>query len=168
MKNINDNLPNEFYTLIEIGANTPPVKYEYCKDNKIIYVDRFVATAMFYPVNYGFIPDTLSDDGDPMDTLVITPHPIVVGSLIKVRPIGVLNMTDESGVDFKILSVPISKLTKQYENIKDIGDVSVDLLKTIEHFFKHYKDLEDGKWAKIDGWDGVDKAKKIINKSILK
>ena len=162
----NDNIPNDFYTFIEISAESPPVKYEFDKENNILLVDRFVATPMFYPANYGFVPNTMSDDGDPIDVLVITPYPLLSGCLIKVRPIGVLNMSDESGKDFKILAVPVGKLCSSYEKVVDITDIEVSLLKKIEHFFEHYKDLEDGKWVKLDGWDNAKKAKEILVASV--
>lgn len=155
-------IPDEINVLIEIPANTPPVKYEIDKDTHALFVDRFISTPMFYPCNYGFIPDTLSDDGDPVDVLVMTPYPLMHHCVITCRPVGVLKMTDESGEDAKILAVPYDKLTSEYHNIKDIDDVSELLRNQIEHFFKHYKDLEPNKWVKIDGWYGVEEAKKEI------
>ena len=152
--------------IIEIPADDAPVKYEFDKDNGILSVDRFVATQMRYPVNYGFIPQTLSDDGDPADVLVITPYPLKAGSLIKVRAIGMLSMTDESGVDAKILALPISKLTKIYDHINDIDDVDQNKLAQIEFFFQNYKALEPGKWVELDGWKKKNEAIKEIENSI--
>jgi inorganic pyrophosphatase len=121
---------------------------------------------MFYPCNYGYVPCTLSEDGDPVDVLVITPVPLNSGSVIRARPVGMLKMTDESGVDAKILAVPADKLSVQYRHIKSPEDVSSHLLATISHFFEHYKDLEQGKWVKVEGWVGVEEAKKEILASI--
>lgn len=158
-------LPNDFNVVIEIPANHDPIKYEIEKDADAIFVDRFVATPMFYPANYGYIPETLSEDGDPLDVLVISPYPVMPGSVIRSRPIGILNMTDESGVDAKLIAVPHSKLTKQYEHIQDIEDVPQLLLKQIEHYFENYKDLEEGKWVKVENWSHADDARKEINAS---
>ncbi len=145
-------LPDEVNVIIEIPAHADPVKYEVDKDTGAIFVDRFMATCMHYPTNYGYVPNTLSEDGDPVDVLVITPFPLLAGSVIKCRPIGVLNMTDESGKDAKVLAVPIDKLSTLYREVFETSDVQPLLLKQIEHFFEHYKDLEAGKWVKIDGW----------------
>ncbi len=117
---------------------------------------------MFYPANYGYIPQTLSEDGDPVDVLVITPHPLLSGSVIRCRPIGVLNMTDEAGPDAKLLAVPVDKLCKEYKDVKNYNDVSEGLIKSIEHFFENYKDLEAEKWVKVEGWADVDAAKKKL------
>lgn len=151
-------VPEDVNVIIEIPANADPVKYEVDEDSGAMAVDRFMATAMHYPCNYGYIPQTLCEDGDPADVLVITPHPVITGSVIRCRPIGVLAMTDESGGDAKILAVPISKLTTLYDDIKSIDDVPRLTLDQISHFFEHYKDLEKGKWVKIDGWSGVEAA----------
>jgi len=159
-------VPNNVNVIIEIPANAEPVKYEVDKDSGALFVDRFLGTAMFYPANYGYIPNTLSEDGDPVDVLVITPTPLISGSVIRSRPIGILNMTDESGVDAKILAVPVDKLSVLYRDVQSPDDVSPHLLSTITHFFEHYKDLEEGKWVKIDGWDGADAAKAEIMASI--
>jgi inorganic pyrophosphatase len=129
-------------------------------------VDRFVGTSMHYPCEYGFVPHTLSEDGDPVDVLVVAPYSLLPGSVIRCRPIGMLRMTDESGHDAKILAVPVSKLTPRYDHVQTPDDLGKDLLNRIEHFFKHYKDLENGKWVKIDGWEGLDSAKKEILASI--
>jgi inorganic pyrophosphatase len=162
------NVPDEVNVVIEIPANSDPVKYEVDKDSGAMFVDRFLNTAMFYPCNYGYVPQTLSDDGDPVDVLVITPAPLIVGAVIEVRPVGMLRMTDEKGEDAKILAVPKAKLCDLYNHIKGIEDVPAQLLATIGHFFEHYKDLESGKWVKIDGWVGIADAKKEITDSIAR
>lgn len=160
-------VPNDINVIIEIPALTAPtVKYEVEKESGAVFVDRFITTAMFYPCNYGYIPNTLSEDGDPADVLVVTPTPLVVGSVIRCRPVGVLKMSDESGIDAKILAVPVSKLTKAYDNIKEYTDLPSALVKSIEHFFEHYKDLEEGKWVKVDGWSGMIEAKEEIMASV--
>ena len=158
--------PHDCNVIIEISQGQVPVKYEMDKDSGSLFVDRFMSTAMFYPANYGFIPHTLSEDGDPVDVLVIAPHPLMAGSVIRARPVGMLKMTDESGVDAKILAVPVSKLTKLYDHVEGYEDICAQLRASIEHFFSHYKDLEQGKWVKIDGWDGIDAAKQEILASI--
>jgi len=152
------NSDNIIKAIIEIPAFSNPIKYEFDKKNNILMVDRFISTTMQYPANYGFIPKTLSRDKDPMDILVITPFPLQHGVLIHCRPIGILNMNDESGEDIKILSVPISKLTPIYNHIREIEDLPILLIKQIEHFFSHYKDLEDNKWVKIIGWGNSKKS----------
>lgn len=156
----------DFNVIIEIPMNDNPVKYEFDKDSGAILVDRFMQVSMSYPCNYGFIPHTLSDDGDPADVLVMTHHPIIPGAVIKVRPVGVLMMEDESGFDEKILAVPTSKLDVTFDSVKDLDDVSDMLKERITHFFKHYKELEKGKWVKVIGWEGSEKAKSIIQEAI--
>jgi len=157
-------VPNEVNVIIEIPMNGAPVKYEVDKDSGALFVDRFMMTAMFYPANYGYIPRTLSEDGDPVDVLVVTPVPLVSGSVIRCRVVGMLKMTDESGVDAKLIAVPTTKLCPSYQSIKTHEDLPDVLLKSIEHFFKHYKDLEEGKWVKVDGWAGPeDAAREILN-----
>ena len=158
-------LPNDFNVVIEIPANHDPIKYEIEKDYDALFVDRFVATPMFYPANYGYIPQTLSEDGDPLDVLVISPYPVMPGSVIRSRPVGILNMTDESGSDAKLIAVPHSKLTKQYEHINDIDDVPELLRKQIEHYFENYKDLEEGKWVKVESWSHADDARAEVTAS---
>jgi inorganic pyrophosphatase len=160
------NLPDEVNVIIEIPAQADPVKYEVDKDSGAVFVDRFMATCMHYPCNYGYVNNTLSDDGDPVDVLVVTPFPLLTGSVIKCRPVGVLKMTDESGVDAKVIAVPVDKLSTIYRNVKDVNDLPELLLKQIEHFFEHYKDLEAGKWVKVDGWAGIEDAKKEITESV--
>ena len=159
-------LPEEINVIIEIPAHADPVKYEVDKDSGAIFVDRFMATPMHYPTNYGYVPHTLSDDGDPVDVLVIAPFPLLHGSVIACRPVGVLNMTDESGEDAKVLAVPIDKLSTLYRGITDYTQVSEPLLKQIEHFFAHYKDLEPNKWVKIGGWADAAAAKEEITSSV--
>ncbi|WP_108124884.1 inorganic diphosphatase [Saccharospirillum mangrovi] len=159
-------VPNDIYVAIEIPANASPIKYEIDKDMDALMVDRFMATPMFYPANYGYVPNTLADDGDPVDVLVVTPYPVVPGSVIRARPIGVLEMTDEAGSDAKILAVPHSKLSALYDNVQEATDLPALLLEQIKHFFEHYKDLEKGKWVKVDGWADSAKAKAIINEAV--
>lgn len=145
-------LPNDIYVVIEIPANSTPVKYEIDPEYDALMVDRFMATPMFYPANYGYIPNTLSEDGDALDVLVITPYPVAPGSVIRARPIGILNMSDEAGKDAKLLAVPHDKLTQLYKDVKETSDLPELLIKQIEHFFERYKDLEVGKWVKVEGW----------------
>lgn len=152
-------LPDDFNVVIEIPANHAPIKYEIEKDADAIYVDRFVATPMFYPANYGYIPETLGEDGDPLDVLVVSPYPVMPGSVIRSRPVGILNMTDESGGDAKLVAVPHSKLTKIYDDVKELTDLPPLLIKQIEHYFENYKGLEEGKWVKVEGWDGREAAR---------
>ncbi|MDP4708517.1 MAG: inorganic diphosphatase [Rickettsiaceae bacterium] len=158
----------DFNVIIEIPMNDTPVKYEFDKDAGAIIVDRFMQVSMSYPCNYGFIPHTLSDDGDPADVLVIAQYPIVHGAVITVRPVGVLMMEDESGMDEKILAVPISKLDPTFESVKDIDDVPDMLKQRINHFFEHYKQLEKNKWVKIVGWENAAKAKETIEEAIIR
>lgn len=159
-------LPNEFNVIIEIPMNGDPVKYEVDKETGALFVDRFMSTAMYYPANYGYIPHTLSEDGDPVDVLVITPVPLTSGAAISCRTIGMLKMTDEAGQDAKLLALPISKVTKMYDNVNNYSDLPRHLLLSIEHFFKHYKDLEDNKWVTIEGWEGPDAARNEIMASV--
>ncbi len=162
------NVPDEINVIIEIPAHADPIKYEVDKDSGAIFVDRFMATCMHYPCNYGYVPHTLSEDGDPVDVLVPTPFPLLAGSVIRCRPVGVLKMTDESGVDAKLLAVPVTKLTPIYKNIEQATDLPELLRNQIQHFFEHYKDLEAGKWVKVDGWDDAAAAKKEIEDSVTR
>lgn len=162
------NIPDEVNVVIEIPAHSGPVKYEVEKDSGAMFVDRFMSTAMFYPCNYGYVPKTLSDDGDPVDVLVITPVPLISGSVVTARPIGMLDMTDEAGNDAKVLAVPTDKLTDLYKDVKSPEDVSSNLTSAIAHFFEHYKDLESGKWVKIKGWRDAEAAKNEIRDSIMR
>lgn len=164
--NAGKNIPHEVNVIIEIPQNGEPVKYEVDKQTDCLLVDRFLGTAMRYPANYGYIPQTLSMDGDPVDVLVPTPYPLHIGSIIRVRPIGILRMSDESGVDAKILAVPINKLCPHYHHVQSPDDLGLHTLHMIEHFFTHYKDLEQGKWVKVEGWSGVDAAYEEILASI--
>lgn len=163
-----NDVPNEINVIIEIPMHSEPVKYEVDKDSGVLFVDRFLSTPMFYPVNYGYIPNTLSEDGDPVDVLVVTPVPLINGSVIPCRVVGMLKMTDESGVDAKLLAVPTNKLTKIYEAVQSYDDLPQHLLNSLEHFFTHYKDLEPGKWVKVDGWAGIDVAVAEIMASIAR
>mgnify|MGYP000005102616 CR=1 FL=1 len=158
-------LPNDIYVAIEIPANSSPIKYEIDKDMGAVLVDRFMATPMFYPANYGFIPNTLADDGDPLDVLVITPYPVMPGAIIRCRPVGMLDMEDEAGGDEKLVAVPHDKLSKSYQEIQDVEDIPQLLKDQIAHFFENYKDLEKGKWVKIEGWENADAARAAILKS---
>jgi inorganic pyrophosphatase len=155
-------LPNDFNVIIEIPMNADPIKYEVDKESGAIFVDRFMGTAMHYPCNYGYVPNTLSDDGDPVDVLVITPFPLIPGVVVRCRPIGVLKMTDESGEDAKVLAVPVDKVLSIYSHWQKPEDLNELRLRQIQHFFEHYKDLEKGKWVKIDGWYGPEEAKQEI------
>ena len=155
-------VPNDINVIIEIPAMSEPVKYEFDKETKMLVVDRFMSTTMQYPCNYGFVPNTLSEDGDPVDVLVITPVPLRHGAMIRCRPVGMLHMTDESGVDAKIIAVPHDKLTKIYSDVQDIDDVPELLKAQIKHFFEHYKDLESGKWVKVEGFADAKTAKAEI------
>ncbi|MEG2961609.1 MAG: inorganic diphosphatase [Janthinobacterium sp.] len=155
-------LPNDFNVVIEIPMNADPIKYEVDKESGAIFVDRFMGTAMHYPVNYGYVPNTLSPDGDPVDVLVITPFPLIPGVVVRCRPIGVLKMTDESGEDAKVLAVPVDKVLSIYSHWQKPEDLNELRLRQIQHFFEHYKDLEKGKWVKIDGWYGPEVAKEEI------
>lgn len=156
----------EFNVIIEIPMNDNPVKYEFDKDVGAIVVDRFMQVSMSYPCNYGFIPHTLSEDGDPADVLVLAQYPIIPGAVIKVRPVAVLMMEDESGKDEKILAVPVSKLDISYDKVKDIDDVPEIIRQRITHFFERYKELEKGKWVKVMGWENAASALKIIDEAI--
>ncbi len=161
-----NNVPEEFNVIIEIPQNADPVKYEVDKESGAIFVDRFMGTAMHYPCNYGYVPKTISDDGDPVDVLVITPFPLIAGVVVRCRPLGMLKMTDEAGGDAKLLAVPIDKALPWYKHWKTYTDIAPERLAQIQHFFEHYKDLEKGKWVKIEGWDGPEAAKAEIMSSI--
>lgn len=163
---IGKNPPNDVNVVIEIPLKGDPVKYEVDKESGAMFVDRFLHTAMYYPCNYGFIPNTLSDDGDPVDVLVVGRHAVVPGSVMRSRPIGVLMMEDEAGQDEKILAVPHPKLHPFYDDVQSYKDLPPTLIQQIEHFFAHYKDLEEGKWVKVTGWRDADEAGKIIVQAI--
>ncbi|ODN43365.1 inorganic diphosphatase [Piscirickettsia litoralis] len=160
-------VPNDINVIIEIPAQSEPVKYEVDKDSGLLFVDRFMGTCMHYPANYGYIPNTLSDDGDPADVLVVTPTPVRHGAVLRCRPLGMLKMTDESGIDAKIIAVPVDKISQNiYKNIEKIEDLPPLLLAQIKHFFEHYKDLEEGKWVKVEGWADLEETKAEIVASL--
>lgn len=163
---IGKDAPRDVNVIIEIPLRSDPVKYEVDKESGAMYVDRFLHTAMHYPCNYGFIPHTLSDDGDPVDVMVVGNMPVAVGSVMRVRPVGVMYMEDESGGDEKILAVPHTKLHPYHDNVKNYTDLRDVLIRQIEHFFVHYKDLEEGKWAKVSGWGDAAAAEKAILEAI--
>mgnify|MGYP003346847507 CR=1 FL=1 len=160
------NAPETFNVVIEISANAAPVKYEVDKESGCVFVDRFLGTAMHYPVNYGYVPQTLSGDGDPVDVLVLSPLPLISGVVVRCRPVGLLKMIDEAGADEKLLAVPIYKLCNVYHRIATPDDLPVPTLAQIRHFFEHYKDLEAGKWVKVKGWKGPEEAKAEITNGI--
>jgi len=162
------NIPEEVNVIIEIPSHSDPVKYEVDKETGAMFVDRFMNTAMHYPCNYGYIPHTLSEDGDPVDVLVITPIPLISGSVITCRVIGMLNMTDEAGPDAKLLAVPITRLCKLYKDMNSPDDAPQLLLAQISHFFEHYKDLEEGKWVKVEGWEDAKAAKNEITQAVTR
>jgi inorganic pyrophosphatase len=156
------NPPKDIHAVIEIPLGGVPVKYEIDKVSGALYVDRFLHTAMFYPGNYGFIPHTLSEDGDPVDVLVVSQVPVVPGAIIRCRPVGALIMQDEAGGDEKILAVPVDKLNPFYTDIRDYRDLPPIMCEQIAHFFQHYKDLEKGKWAKVAEWRDAADAQKLV------
>ena len=163
---IGKNPPHDVNVVIEVPIGGEPIKYELDKAAGTLFVDRFLYTAMRYPGNYGFIPHTLSGDGDPCDVLVANTRAIVPGAVISVRPVGVLLMEDESGMDEKIIAVPSSKLTKRYDRVQSFADMPEITLKQIEHFFEHYKDLEPNKWVTIVRWGDAEEARKLIEEGI--
>jgi len=155
-------VPEDVNVIVEIPQNGEPVKYEVDKETGAIFVDRFLGTPMRYPCNYGYIPGTLSGDDDPADVLVVCPLPLIPGSVVRCRPVGILKMEDDGGEDDKILAVPIDKLSRLYRDVSGFRDLPEELLDRITHFFGHYKDLEPGKWVKIKGWQGADAARQEI------
>ena len=161
-------VPTAFNVIIEIPMNADPIKYEVDKETGAMFVDRFMSTAMHYPCNYGYIPRTLSDDGDPSDVLVLSPMPLITGVVVRCRPIGMLKMEDEAGGDAKILAVPIDKLSSLYRAIQSPRDLPELTTRQIAHFFEHYKDLEPGKWVRVSTWVGAEEAKKEILDSIAR
>jgi inorganic pyrophosphatase len=163
---IGANPPEEVNVVVEVPVGGEPIKYEMDKASGALFVDRFLYTSMRYPGNYGFIPHTLSDDGDPCDVLICNQRGIVPGAVIAVRPVGVLKMNDEAGGDEKIIAVPVPKLTRRYENVHNYTDLPDITIKQVQHFFEHYKDLEDSKWVKVTGWGDASEARKIIVESI--
>jgi inorganic pyrophosphatase len=158
--------PVVFNVIIEIPMNADPIKYEVDKATGALFVDRFMGTAMHYPCNYGYVPQTVAGDGDPVDVLVITPFPLIAGVVVRCRPLGLLNMIDEKGDDAKVLAVPDDKILPIYSHWLTYTDINAHRLHQIQHFFEHYKDLEPGKWVKIGGWGGVDAAKDEIESGI--
>ncbi|MGO4711372.1 inorganic diphosphatase [Bradyrhizobium sp. 2TAF24] len=163
---VGKNPPEDVNVIVEVPIGGEPIKYELDKDAGTLVVDRFLHTPMRYPGNYGFVPHTLSDDGDPIDVLIANTRPIVPGAVINVRPIGVLRMEDDGGGDEKIIAVPTPKLTKRYENVHNYTDLPTITRDQIQHFFEHYKDLEPGKWVKLIGWGDVAEARKLIVEAI--
>ena len=159
-----NDIPNEFNVIIEIPMAADPIKYEVDKQTGALFVDRFMGTSMHYPCNYGYVPNTIAGDGDPVDVLVITPFPVTVGAVVRCRPLGILEMEDEAGSDGKLLAVPTDDILPIYKHWQKPDDISSDRLAAIQHFFEHYKDLEKGKWVKVKGW-GCNKAaeKEIID-----
>ena len=165
---IGNNPPEDVNVIIEVPIGGEPIKYEMDKAAGTLVVDRFLHTPMRYPGNYGFVPHTLSEDGDPIDVLVANTRPIVPGAVINVRPVGVLKMQDEAGGDEKVLAVPMPKLTKRYEQVREYTDLPEITLQQVRHFFEHYKDLEVGKWVKVLGWGNAAEAKKMIADAIAR
>ncbi|RTL60533.1 MAG: inorganic diphosphatase [Hyphomicrobiales bacterium] len=165
---VGKNPPEDVNVIIEVQIGGEPIKYEMDKDAGTLFVDRFLHTPMRYPGNYGFVPHTLSDDGDPIDVLVANTRPIVPGAYINVRPIGVLMMEDDGGGDEKIIAVPTPKLTKRYEKVFNYTDMPKITIEQIQHFFEHYKDLEPGKWVRTKGWGDADAAKRLITEAIAR
>jgi inorganic pyrophosphatase len=163
---IGNNPPEDVNVIIEVPIGGEPIKYEMDKAAGTLVVDRFLHTPMRYPGNYGFVPHTLSDDGDPIDVLVANTRPIVPGAVINVRPVGVLKMQDEAGGDEKVLAVPMPKLTQRYAHVMNYTDLPEITLKQMQHFFEHYKDLEPGKWVKVLGWGDATEAKRMIKDAI--
>jgi inorganic pyrophosphatase len=162
------NPPEDVNVIIEVPIGGEPIKYEMNKEAGTLFVDRFLHTPMRYPGNYGFVPHTLSDDGDPIDVLVANTRPIVPGAVINVRPVGVLKMQDESGGDEKIIAVPSPKLTKRYLHVNTVADLPQITLDQIRHFFEHYKDLEPGKWVKMLGWGDAAEARRLITEAMAR
>ena len=165
---IGKNPPEDVNVVVEVAIGGEPIKYELDKDAGTLVVDRFLYTPMRYPGNYGFVPHTLSDDGDPIDVLVANTRPIIPGAVINVRPVGVLKMMDESGGDEKIIAVPSPKLTQRYMHVHNYTDLPAITLEQIRHFFEHYKDLEPGKWVKVQGWGDAAEAKAMIVAAITR
>lgn len=159
-------LPNDFNVIIEIPMRGEPIKYEVDKETGAVFVDRFMSTAMHYPCNYGYIPHTLSEDGDPVDVLVLSPVATTTGVVVRCRPIGMLKMRDEAGIDAKLLAVPVDKLSNLYRDVASPRDLPEIMLSQISHFFEHYKDLEPGKWVKVENWLGPEEAKAEILSSV--
>jgi len=160
--------PDDVNVIVEVPIGGEPIKYELDKEAGTLFVDRFLHTPMRYPGNYGFVPHTLSDDGDPIDVLIANTRPIVPGAVINVRPIGVLRMEDDGGGDEKIIAVPVPQLTKRYQNVHNYTDLPTITREQIQHFFEHYKDLEPGKWVKLIGWGDAEEARRLIVEAIAR
>lgn len=165
---VGNNAPEEVNVIIEVPLGGQPIKYEVDKESGALMVDRFLYTSMHYPCNYGFIPNTLSDDGDPVDVMLYTTRALVPGAVVPARPVGVLMMEDEAGMDEKILAVPAHRLTKMYDDVDNYLDLPSTMLDRIAHFFEHYKDLEPNKWVKIIGWESMEEAHRCIREGIAK
>jgi inorganic pyrophosphatase len=165
---IGTNPPEDINVIVEVPIGGEPIKYEMNKEAGALFVDRFLHTPMRYPGNYGFVPHTLSDDGDPIDVLIANTRPIAAGAVINVRPIGVLKMEDDGGGDEKIIAVPSPKLTKRYLHVRSIADLPEITTEQIRHFFEHYKDLEKGKWVKVLGWGEPEEARKLIMEAVAR
>jgi inorganic pyrophosphatase len=165
---IGKNAPAEVNVVVEVPVGGEPIKYEMHKESGALMVDRFLYTAMRYPGNYGFIPHTLSQDGDPCDVVIINQRPLLPGCVIMVRPVGVVKMEDEAGGDEKIVAVPVPKLTRRYENVHEYTDLPEITRQQIQHFFEHYKDLEVGKWVKVSGWGDAAEARRLISEGIAR
>ena len=163
---IGKNPPDDVNVIVEVPIGGEPIKYEMDKEAGTLVVDRFLYTPMRYPGNYGFVPHTLSEDGDPIDVLIANTRPILAGAVINVRPVGVLRMADDGGGDEKIIAVPSPALTKRYVNVREYTDLPEITLEQIRHFFEHYKDLEPGKWVKIEGWGNAADARRLIEEAI--
>jgi inorganic pyrophosphatase len=163
---IGKNPPDDVNVVIEVAIGGEPIKYEMDKEAGTLVVDRFLYTPMRYPGNYGFVPHTLSEDGDPLDVLIANTRPIVPGAVINVRPVGVLKMSDDGGTDEKIIAVPSAKLTQRYVKVHDYTDLPKITLEQIQHFFEHYKDLEPGKWVRLEGWGDAAEARRFIVEAI--
>lgn len=160
------NPPDDINVVIEIPAHSEPVKYEVDKETGAVFVDRFMSTPMFYPCNYGYVPETLAPDGDPLDVLVVAPFALISGTVVRSRPVGVLEMADEAGDDSKLLAVPVDSLTPLYSGVRGYEDLPTPLIEQIGHFFTHYKDLENGKWVELRGWQDAEVARHQILEAI--
>jgi inorganic pyrophosphatase len=160
------NFPDDINVIIEVPMNSPAIKYEVDKKSGAIFVDRMLKTAMYYPCNYGYVPHTLCGDGDPADVLVVLPLPLLPGTVVRCRPVGVLKMVDEAGEDSKIIAVPVTDVTGMYRQVKSVEDLDEILLDQIVHFFEHYKDLERNKWVRTGGWEGVEAARQELLDSV--
>ena len=163
---VGDNPPDDFNVIVEVSVGGAPIKYEMDKPSGALFIDRFLYTPMTYPGNYGFVPHTLSLDGDPIDVLVCNTRPVVPGAVMNCRPLGALVMEDDGGPDEKIIAVPVSRLTRRYDNVQNFSDLPEITLQQVQHFFEHYKDLEPGKWVRIQDWIDVDGAKRLIREAV--